>query len=141
VAASRSWDTFREFLYHDYDGTVYDYAGNPIALFPSHLLMLSWDARWTGAVTSRLRLRDTGRQHLDNSGDAERTIDPWTTVDVSLWFDLGGWGMTGLEGARAFVHVRNLGDTQYETWGYWYGENYYTPAAGRNFACGLDFEF
>ena len=23
LAASKSWDTFKEFLYHDYDGTVY----------------------------------------------------------------------------------------------------------------------
>jgi len=74
--------------------------------------MVSWDARWTPGVQTRLRLRDTGRQHLDNTGNA-----------------------------RVFVHLRNLGDTEYETWGYWAGENYYTPAAGRNFAVGLDYNF
>ena len=85
--------------------------------------------------------RDTGRQHLDNSGQAGRTIDPWTTVDVSLWFGLGEMGLSGLDGAQAFLHLRNLGDTEYETWGYYYGENYYTPAAGRNFAIGVDYNF
>jgi len=103
--------------------------------------MVAWDARWTPAVHSRVRLREAGRQHLDNTGNKDRTIDSWTTVDLSLWFDLGETGMRSLAGARAFVHLRNLGDTEYETWGYWYGENNYTPAAGRNFAVGMDYDF
>ena len=91
--------------------------------------------------SSRIRLRDTGRQYLDNTGNADRTIDPWTTVDISLWFELGELGLKSLEGARAFLHLRNFGDTEYETWGYYYDENYYTPAAGRNFAIGVDYNF
>jgi iron complex outermembrane receptor protein len=143
LAASRSWDKFKKFIYRDQSGDQ-DYSGNPISLFPSHLLMLSWDAQWTSGVTSRIRLRDTGQQHLDNTGDQDHTIDPWTTVDLSLWFELGRMGLPDLDGARAFVHVRNLGDTEYETWGYWESwsqENYYTPAAGRNFAVGVDYNF
>ena len=46
-----------------------------------------------------------------------------------------------LEGATAFLHARNLNDSEYETWGYYYGENYYTPAAGRNFVAGVDYDF
>jgi iron complex outermembrane receptor protein len=141
LAASRSWDKFKEYIYHDYDGSDYDYSGNPIALFPSRLLMLSWDATWTSAIRSRIRLRDTGTQYLDNTGNADRTIDPWTTVDISLWFGLGELGLKSLNGARAFLHLRNLGDTEYETWGYYSGESYYTPAAGRNFAVGVDYNF
>jgi iron complex outermembrane receptor protein len=141
LAASRSWDEFEEFLFHDWDGQVYDYAGNPIALFPQHLVMASWDADWWRGLTTRVRVRNTGRQHLDNSGLGERTIDPWTTLDLSLWIDLGAAGWDALRGAQAFLHLRNLGDTEYETWGYWYGENYLTPAAGRNFVCGLDYDF
>ena len=71
----------------------------------------------------------------------DRTIDPWTTVDVSLWLDPVSLGLSGLDGATAFVHLRNIFDTEYETWGYWYGENYLTPAAGRNFALGMDYRF
>jgi iron complex outermembrane receptor protein len=141
LAASRSWDEFGEFIFHDYDGSVHDYSGNPISLFPSHLLMVAWDANWTPGVRTRLRLRDTGRQHLDNTGNKDHTIDPWNTVDLSLWFDLAGLGARSLDGARVFVHLRNLGDTEYETWGYWAGENYFTPAAGRNFAVGMDYTF
>ena len=35
LAASRSWDEAVEFIFHDWDGSVYDYAGNPLALFPA----------------------------------------------------------------------------------------------------------
>lgn len=141
LAASRSWDEFDEFVFHDWDGSVHDYAGNPVAGFPDRLAMVSWDTRWQGGTRTRIRLRHTGRQHLDNSGLAERTIDPWITLDLSCWLDLGRAGWTALEGATAFVHVRNVGDTEYETWGYWYGENWLTPAAGRNFVIGLDYLF
>ncbi len=141
LAASRSWDEFDQFVFHDWDGTQYDYSGNPIALFPSHLFMVAWNADWSAGVRSRIRVRNTGRQHLDNSGLQERTIDPWTTVDLSLWLVPGKLGLPGLDGATAFVHLRNLLDTEYETWGYWYGENYLTPAAGRNFALGMDYKF
>ena len=141
LAASRSWDKFKEFIHHDYDGSVHDYSGNPISLFPNRLLMVAWDARWTPVVQSRVRLREAGRQYLDNTGNKDRTIDPWTTVDLSLWFDLGEMGLRSLAGARTFVHMRNLGDTDYETWGYWAEENHYTPAAGRNFAVGMDYYF
>lgn len=141
LAASRSWDEFDEFLFHDWDGTVYDYAGNPIAGFPDRLAMAAWDAAWPDGLRTRVRARHTGRQHLDNSGLAERTIDPWTTLDLSAWLDLGRAGWTALDGATAFVHVRNVGDTEYETWGYWYEENWLTPAAGRNYVVGLDCTF
>ncbi len=141
VAGSRSWDEFDTFLFHDWDGSVHDYAGNPIALFPQHLVMATWGRSWHGGLRTRLRLRNTGRQHLDNTGDDDRTIDPWTTVDLSLWLDVGKSGFAPLEGATAFLHLRNIADTEYETWGYWYGENHYTPAGGRNFVAGLDYDF
>ncbi|MFH2054297.1 MAG: TonB-dependent receptor [bacterium] len=141
VAASRSWDEFDEFVFHDWDSSVYDYSGNPIALFPAHLFQTAWEGQWDRGVRTRVRVRNTGRQHLDNSGDEARTIDPWTTVDLSLWLEPGALGLPGLDGLAAFVHLRNLADAEYETWGYWYGENYLTPAAGRNFVVGLDYDF
>ncbi len=141
VAASRSWDKFQEFIFHDWDGSVYDYSGNSIALFPTHLVMVNWTTQWNQDLRMRLRVRNTGRQQLDNSGETARTIDPWTTVDVSFWLDLGAVVGPGLRGTTAFLHVRNLADVEYETWGYYFGENYYTPAAGRNFVVGVDHTF
>jgi outer membrane receptor protein involved in Fe transport len=46
LAASRSWDEAVEFTFHDWDGSVYDYAGNPLALFPRHLALATWDGNW-----------------------------------------------------------------------------------------------
>ena len=40
-----------------------------------------------------------------------------------------------------FAHMRNLTGAEYETWGYWYLENWKTPAAGRNLAVGIDCGF
>jgi iron complex outermembrane receptor protein len=141
LAGSWSRDEFQEFIFHDWDGTTYDYADNPIALFPAHLVMANWETAWSPQVRTRLRVRNTGEQHLDNSGDDARVIDAWTTLDLSLWLDLGAVGVKPLAGATAYVHVRNVGDTEYETWGYFFDENYYTPAAGRNFVLGLDYTF
>lgn len=149
VAASRSWDEFDEFLFTDDGGTEADYSGNAIALFPEHLLSLSLRTDWSRSLTSQVRMRNVGQQYLDNTGDEDRTIDAWTTFDLSFWVDLGGLGLEAFDGARAFAHLRNLGDTEYETTGYYNpwggadysGENHYTPAAGRNFAVGVDYDF
>lgn len=149
VAASRSWDEFDEFLYTDSDGNTADFSGNPIALFPEHLLSVALRTDWTPALTSQVRVRNVGQQYLDNTGEEDRVIDAWTTLDLSFWCDLGGVGLTPLTGARAFVHLRNLGDAEYETTGYYNpwggadysGENHYTPGPGRNFAVGVDYDF
>jgi iron complex outermembrane receptor protein len=149
VAASRSWDEFDEFIFTDYDGATADYSGNPIALFPEHLLTFALRSDLTPSVTTQLRLRRVGKQYLDNTGSEDRVIDPWNTVDISLWCDLGGVGLKALSGARGFIHVRNVADERYETTGYYNpwggvdysGENHYTPGPGRNFALGVDYDF
>ena len=53
-------------------------------------------------MTTQLRLRRVGKQYLDNTGSEDRVIDPWNTVDISLWCDLGGVGLKALSGARGF---------------------------------------
>lgn len=147
LSGSRSWDEFVTFTMYedsDWDGladTVHDYSGNPIALFPEYLAQAAWETQWTGDLRSRLRVRGTGRQFLDNTGDPEHTIDAWTTIDLSLWLDLGRFDFAGATKPRVFLHLRNLGDTEYETWGYYYGENWYTPGAGRNFIAGVSADF
>lgn len=144
LAFSRSWDEAVEFSFHDWDGTVYDEAGHPLPLFPEYLLLGTWDGQWGHGLRTRVRVRSAGRQWLDSSGLADRTIDPWTTLDVSLWLDLGAAGLLRDADVTAFAHLRNLTDAEYETWGYWNawdGENWYTPAAGRNVAVGIDCGF
>ena len=77
----------------------------------------------------------------DIRGSDDRTIDAWTTIDLSLWLDLSELGIAGSAAPTVFVHARNLGDTEYETWGYYYDENYYTTGPGRNFAAGVSADF
>ncbi|MBU8871442.1 MAG: TonB-dependent receptor [Gemmatimonadales bacterium] len=149
VAASRSWDEFDEFIFHDYDGAETDLSGQPIALFPEYLVMAGWRTEWPGGLSSNLRMRKVGRQQLDNTGTADRSIDPWTTVDLSLWFDLSRLGIVGKAKPTVFFHLRNLGDVEYETTGYYNqwggadfsGENHYTAGPGRNFATGVSATF
>ncbi len=147
LAASRSWDefdTFIQYLDTDWDGTAdteVDNSGNPISLFPEYLISGNWDAQWTPQLRSRVRVHSTGKQYLDNTGDDARTIDAWATIDLSLWWDLSGLGIAGSASPTVFVHLRNLSDTEYETWGYYYGENWYTTGPGRNFATGVSANF
>jgi iron complex outermembrane recepter protein len=141
VAASRSWDKYDIFNFYDWDGSYADYSGNPIALFPEYLLSVAWQTQWDPGIRSRIRVRNVGKQYLDNTGNEDRTIDSWATVDLSLWFNLDRVGLRAFEAAQAFLHVRNVGNVEYETTGYYYGENHYIPAAGTNFALGLDYDF
>ncbi|MCP4660128.1 MAG: TonB-dependent receptor, partial [bacterium] len=153
LAASRSWDEFASFMVYEdqwdwdsweYLGTVArDYSGNPIALFPDHLASLILRSAFGPAATT-VRLRRVGEQHLDNTGDAERTIDGYTTVDLGMTLELARLGPKFLEGARLDLRVRNLFDEEYETTGYydpWAGGNMKIPAATRNILAGIHFRF
>jgi iron complex outermembrane receptor protein len=146
VAASRSWDRYDDFLYRTGESAAYDFSGNPIALFPEYLLSAHLVSEW-GPLLSDVHVRSVGRQYLDNTDDARRTIGPWTRLDLALHWDLGRTpGFRALEGMRASLRVFNLLDAEYETWGYYdeYAEvagNQKLPAATRNFLVGVDYRF
>lgn len=143
VGASRSWNEHERFRFEAPDGTVEDHSGNPIALFPSALVSATWSSR-RGPVSADLRVRHLGRQHLDNTGDRARTIDPSTVLDLALYYDLGS-GLNALDGMSASIRVLNLLDERYETTGYhdaWdYGENMYIPGAPRSVMGGVTYGF
>jgi iron complex outermembrane receptor protein len=140
VAASRSWDEFDAFTAtfdpDTWSAGSFDLGGNPIALFPRHLASVVLESQF-GPVDSRLRLRSVGRQHLDNTGDAARTIDGYATLDLSLGLDLGGLSSD----TRLDLKIRNLLDAEYETTGYWYGGRWLIPAAKRNVLAGMTTRF
>ena len=140
AAASRSWNTIERFVSTD-DGT--DYAGRPIALFPDRMVTLTWRAQGR-RLDGSVRLRAVGRQYLDNSGLRDRTLEPYTTLDLSLGASLATTGANRTGSARAELRVRNLLDAKYATSGYYdgYGAgNYYLPAAGRNFLAEVRYDF
>ena len=152
VAASRSWDRYERFIFHEnvYDenwnlvGVIErDYSGNPIALFPQYLGSVIWRADWT-ALQSMVRYRVVGKQYLDNTGREERTIDPYYVWDLGLTMDLGRLLWHEFSGAKLRLQVRNLLDAEYETNGYyddWYLVNRKIPGAERNYWVGLEYDF
>ncbi|MBU1073345.1 TonB-dependent receptor, partial [bacterium] len=121
VAASTSWDEFDTYVAtfdpDTWSAGAFDQSGNPLALFPRHLASVALVSDF-GALDSRLRLRSVGRQHLDNTGDAARTIAGYVTLDLAAGVDLGG--RTGR--TRLNLRVNNLLDEMYETTGYWYDQ-------------------
>lgn len=143
VAASRSWDEFDAYVAtldpETWESGSFDYAGNPIPLFPNHLASLTLASDF-GDFDTRLRLRSVGRQHLDATGRGERTIDGYATLDLSAGLDLSAFA-PDLRGARLSLDVRNLLDEAYETSGYWYGGRWLIPAAGRHYEAGVRYDF
>lgn len=151
LVASRSWDRYEEFIFYEnvYDedwnliGTVpRDYAGNPIALFPEYLGSATWRSD-LGALHPFFRLRMVGRQFLDNTNNRERTIDPYTVLDLGGTLDFGDLGWRGAEGARLRLQVRNVLDAEYETNGYYIEGlgNHLIPGAARNFWVAVEYDF
>jgi len=149
LAASKSWDEYDRFsVFEDvwdwdtgeYLGTTEtDYSGNPIPLFPDHLLSATVESDF-GPLDTSVRLRRVGKQHLDNTGQDNRVIDAYTTVDLGLSADLAALGGESLSGAFFEIRLRNLFDVEYETNGYydpWSGGNMRIPAAKRNFLAGI----
>ncbi len=144
LAASRSWNEYESFIFNDYDWDAdmvvpRDFSGNPIPLFPDHLVSATWTSR-VGPVSGDLQVRRVGKQYLDNTGDEARTIAPATVVDLAVFWRLG----RAARGLTASLRILNLLDEEYETWGYYdpYGAgNYKLPAATRNWLAGITYDF
>jgi len=133
--------SFEEVLYDylDYSEVKTVYENTPIAYSPGFLgnLMVKyvWTTRKVGANNAQafmaLRAKAVSRQFLDNTGSAERSLDPYKTLDFQFRYP-APWGTIQ-------VDLVNLLNAQYApngyTWGYRYGrsrtdENFYYPMAG-----------
>jgi iron complex outermembrane recepter protein len=113
--------------------------GNRIAGFPDFIANLRATYEHQGLRTS-LYLRHVGKQYTDNSEDNRQNptlrnapgyiplvVDPYTTVDLSLGYDLGR--QLGMKKFEIRLNINNLFDTLYET----HGEGLsFFPAATRN---------
>lgn len=132
---SASQNYYQKFIYHDFDWDQwkpleYDYSGNAIPLFPRYMANL-WVRYQLKSLRAMLTLRTVGKQYLDNTQKDERIVDPYTVVGLDLsWEGARHWGLQGL---KVHLKINNLLDEKYETSGYWDGERYLYPAAGRNY--------
>ncbi len=143
LAFARSWDKFERFIFYEADGTRLNLSGNPIAGVPDHLATLGLDSDW-GSLASRFTLRSAGRQYLDASGLAARTIDGYQVLDIGFTLRPAAFGLESLAGAELDLKLYNALDVEYETWGYYdgWGEgNYKVPAAKSHFLAGVRYAF
>jgi iron complex outermembrane receptor protein len=83
------------------------------------------------------------RQYLDNTGNRDRSLDPFFTQDLRI---IKSISIKKIKSFSLIAQVFNLLDEKYEPNGYTYSyiaggvtntENYYFPMAGRNFMIGL----
>ena len=118
-----------------------DLSGNPIAGFPDLIGNLRLALKWKDVSTSFL-FRHIGQQYLDNSGNDERTIDPFNRLDLILDYHL--YHILYLPEIRFQLKIINILDEKYETAGYydpWSETAFYYPAAPRNYYLGINFYF
>jgi iron complex outermembrane receptor protein len=118
-----------------------DLSGNPIAGFPDLIGNLRLTLNWRDVSTYFL-FRHVGKQYLDNSGDPERTIDPFNRLDLIMEYHLHH--ILYLPEIRLQLKINNVLDEKYETAGYydpWNETAFYYPAAPRNYYLAFNFYF
>ena len=132
---------FVEFKPFNWSGETDNYNGNRIAGFPE-LLFNSRLAYRDNNFLVWVKLQHVGKQYLDNTENEQRVIDPFQVVDLGLIYNCAKFmKMPELEFS---FKVSNLFDREYYTAGYndsWADENYFWPAAGRNYMIGLRVKF
>ncbi|NJN64250.1 MAG: TonB-dependent receptor [Acidobacteria bacterium] len=124
-------DEHRAFVENVFDESgelvAVDRAGKRVAGFPERLgrLALVWTPTWGRVEVGALH---TGRIFVDNSETRERSVDPSTVAHLDLSVPLQRWSGWPIE---ARVRVNNVFDTEYESFGYFWGvEPTFLPAAG-----------
>ncbi len=138
---------------NDYEGGILDYGGKVIPRCPERLANLSliWTGRSLGASGS---LRHVGMQYIDGENTRSIAIDSFTTLDLSLRYELRD--RVRLPGPfrrdvrvprplRLELRVQNALDTLYETSGYSYYDDFparpfafYWPGAPRSFFLSIE---
>lgn len=90
-----------------------------------------------------LEAKHVGRQYLDNTSNAARSIDPYTVADLKFRYQMQG---DRLKDLGITLALNNIFNTLYEANGYTFSyvadgrlhtSNYYYPQAGFNFMLGL----
>ncbi len=134
-----------KFVQYDYNWdtgevTTTDFSGNTIAGFPDILAngRLSYQL---GGLNASLHYQYVGKQFLDNTNRQDRIIPAFTVANFQLRYTLGQ--LAGLNQVEISLRINNIFNRAYYTAGYydaWAGENYYWPAATRNWIAGLRFQ-
>ncbi|MCF7919692.1 MAG: TonB-dependent receptor [Candidatus Cloacimonetes bacterium] len=136
---------FRKFIYNFY-GEEIDLTGNQLAGFPqiSGQLKLAWDP---GIMGCFVQMQHTGKQYLDNTQSNEHIIKAYTVYNLGCNLKLAE--IIGKTTIMLQLRLNNAFNLEYETAGYLddgdgeddYNDNFYYPAAGRNFTAGIRLSF
>ncbi len=109
-----------------------DYSGNTIPLFPNRLANARLTYSFSFADAS-IHLQHVGKQYLDNTENDDRTLDPYTLLNLRLDSRLT---FLGFQSIGLSLQLNNILNEKYIPSGYydaWSGYNYYFPAATRNY--------
>jgi iron complex outermembrane receptor protein len=107
-------------------------ASTTLTFFPFKSAEIGWISKWVS------------RQYLDNTGQRSRSLDPFTTHDLRLSYELLGGKMQKLS---LVLQCNNVFNRQYEPNGYTFSyilggetitENFYFPMAGLHVLAGLN---
>lgn len=116
-----------------------NYGNTPLTLSPGIIQVLSLDWRPVKNTEITLFNKYVGKQYLDNSGNAGRSLDAFTVTDAKITYRIPtrNW----LRKIQLMFQVNNLFDAQFEPNGYTFSyltgnqlvtENYFFPMAGTN---------
>lgn len=134
--------------YDDYDNggqIAVNYGNTPIAFSPAMVQHTSIDLRILKNTEITLLNKFVGRQYLDNSGNIERSLNPFWITDVRVIWNAPFRGI--LKKAALTFQANNLFNALYEPNGYTFSymadnrfttENFFFPMAGINFMTGLN---
>ncbi len=110
-----------------------DLSGNTIPLFPNRLgnLRMTFTQSFFRAS---VHWQSIGRQYLDSHERMERSLPPYSLINLSCEFDLSRW--VSFPGLSIGFQIVNAADQDYYASGYydeWSNANYYFPAAPRQY--------
>ena len=131
---SLSDNKLKSFSVYEYDGTENKLDGNPIAGFPNKLANLRLTYAWQDIYAS-VAVRYVGKMYTDNFKDENRTVDPFTVLNLNLRWNLKTLGYGPL---TVQASINNLFNNKYLAHGE--GDAYF-PAATRNGFVGIRYEY
>jgi iron complex outermembrane receptor protein len=135
----------------------FDYLGNglnrtynntPIAFSPGVIGASILSFKPVKGLGIDLMSKYVGRQYLDNSGDTNRSLDPYLVHDLRINYAING-GKIAKQVVFGLL-VNNLGNLMYSANGYTYpyvfdgafvADNFVYPQAGTNFLANIQFRF
>lgn len=119
------------------------FTDTPIAFSPMFIGFTSIEWQPIAGAEFSVNAKSAGRQYLDNSGKADRSISPWTVLNLRASYR---WHWNKVKELSVFIMVNNLFGRDWESHGYTFGyisggqriqENFYFPQAGRNILSGI----